>query len=179
MVAASVYGCRIMRKRGACFAIAALGVIALTLQPAAAYGLRVGPFHLGVPSGHRHHHHRHPSGSANETARHDARGAAPRQAAAQASGPATMALLYPGAALPAIFQNVFWPAFSSPWPFGYQTIFATAFAPAPADHGAEPCRQPFDANATIERLRAEIDPNPEQMEKLQRLGGAMAAAGEH
>jgi hypothetical protein len=90
-----------------------------------------------------------------------------------------MALLYPSGALPAIFQNVFWPAFSSPWPFGYQTIFATAFAPAAADNGAAQCRQPFDANATIERLRAEIDPNAEQMEKLQRLGGAMAAAGEY
>jgi hypothetical protein len=165
-----------MRKRGACFAIAALSVISFSFPPATAYGLRIGPFHLGVPLGHRHHHrHLSTHGNTNEAARHEPRQAAPREAANQV----TLALLYPPRALPAIFQNVFWPAFSAPWPFGYETIFTTAFASAPTDKVTDQCRQTFDASAMIERLRAEIDPNAEQMEKLQRLGGAMGAAAEY
>jgi hypothetical protein len=169
-------GCRTMRKRGACFAIAVLSVISFSFPPSAAYALRIGPFHLGVPFGHRHHHrHLATHGNAPEAARQESRQAAPRQATDQGN----LALLYPTQALPAIFQNVFWPAFSSPWPFGYEAIFKTAFASAPANNGADQCRQPFDANAMIERLRAEVGPNVEQMEKLQRLGGAMGAAAEY
>jgi hypothetical protein len=165
-----------MRKRGAFFAIAALFVISFSFPPSAAYALRIGPFHLGVPFGHRHHHrHLATQGNANETARREPRQAGPSEAANHG----TLALLYPPQALPAIFQNVFWPAFSSPWPFGYEAIFRTAFASAPSDSGADQCRQPFDANAMIERLRAEVGPNAEQMEKLQRLGGAMGAAAEY
>ena len=82
--------------------------------------------------------------------------------------PTSLALLYPARALPAIFQNVFWPAFSSPWPFGYDTIFTTAFAAAAAGRDNDDCRQSVDANAIIERLRAEVGPNAEQMERLQR-----------
>jgi hypothetical protein len=177
MAAFIIYWCRTMRKRGACFAVAALSVIFFSSPPDAAYALRIGPFHLGVPFGHRHHYPRHLStpGNAHEAARPELRQAAPRQAADQGN----LALLYPTGALPAIFQNVFWPAFSSPWPFGYETIFRTAFAPVASNGSADQCRQSFDANATIERLRAEIGPNAEQMEKLLRLGGAMGAAAEY
>src|SRR5262249_19443066 len=107
-----------MRKRGACLAIAALSVISFAAPPAPSYALRIGPFHLGVGLGHRHHHHHgHPSarGNAKEARRNEPRQVeAPQQTAHQA----TWALLYPSRAMPTIFQNVFWPAFSSPWPFG-------------------------------------------------------------
>jgi hypothetical protein len=89
----------------------------------------------------------------------------------------SLALFYPTRALPLIFQNVFWPAFSSPWPFGYDSISSTAFAAADRNH--DDCRQSVDANAIVERLRAEIGPSAEQMERLQRLGGALGAAADY
>jgi hypothetical protein len=165
-----------MRKRGACLAIAALSVICFAASPTPAYALRIGPFHLGVPFGHRHHQHRHLSTHGNTK---EARRSEPRrdEATRQGSHQAAWALLYPSRALPTVFQNIFWPAFSSPWPFGYESIFATAFAPASGD--VDQGQQSFDANSMIERLRAEIGPNAEQMERLLRLGGAMGAAAEY
>jgi hypothetical protein len=167
-----------MRKRGACLAIAALSVICFAASPTPAYALRIGPFHLGVPFGHRHHQHRHLPTHGNTK---EARRSEPRrdEATRQGSHQAAWALLYPSRALPTVFQNIFWPAFSSPWPFGYESIFATAFAPASGDADVDQCRQSFDANSMIERLRAEIGPNAEQMERLLRLGGAMGAAAEY
>src|SRR5689334_2073946 len=160
-----------MKKVGAYLAIAAFALIAFASPPAAAFGLRLGPLHLGVPLfGHRHH--RHPlymHGNTNDVGRHETQ-PGPQQR------PVTFALLYPERALPAIFQNVFWPAYSSPWPFGYDTIFTTAFAATPADRSGNNCRQTVDANAMMERLQAEIGPTAEQMKRLQRLGGAIAAA---
>jgi hypothetical protein len=91
----------------------------------------------------------------------------------------SLALLYPARALPPIFQNVFWPTFSSPWPFSYDAIFTTAFVTQSADHSGDDCRQSLDGNAIVERLRAEIGPNAEQVERLQRLGGAIAAAADY
>src|SRR5262245_14731715 len=102
-----------MRKRGACFAIAALSIISFAAPPTPAYALRIGPFHLGLPLGHRHHHHGHLSarGNAKEARRSEPRqDEATRGGSHQAAYPAAWALLYPGRALPTIFQNVFWPA---------------------------------------------------------------------
>ncbi len=160
-----------MKKVGASLAIAAFVFIVFAAPHTAAFGLRIGPFHLGVPSfGYRHRHHPlYMHGNTNEVARHESE-AAPQQR------PVTLALFYPTRALAPIFQNVFWPAYSSPWPFGYDTIFTTAFAAAPADRNRNDCQQSFDANAIVERLRAEIGPSAEQMERLQRLGGAIGAA---
>jgi hypothetical protein len=159
-----------MKKVGAYLAIAAFAFIPLAASPAAAFGLRLGPFHLGVPLlGHRHHHRPlYMHGNSNDVVRHDSQSAAePR---------ANLALLYPDRALSPIFQNIFWPAFSSPWPFSYDAIFTTAFATPAAERSGEGCAQPLDANAIVERLRAELGPNAEQMERLQRLGGAIGAA---
>lgn len=169
-----------MRPRGAYFAIAALSFSLLGLAPAAAIGLRVGPIHLGIPGfGHRHHHARHHE-SGNQVA-HSPPLRSPQKETSHRgnSSEVTLALLYPGRALSPVFQNVFWPAFSSPWPFGYETIFTTAFGSASAERTGEQCSATFDANAMVERLRAEIDPSPEQMQGLQRLGGAMAAAADY
>jgi hypothetical protein len=201
-----------MKKVGAYLAIAAFAFILFAAPHAAAFGLRIGPFHLGlgVPSfGHRHHHHLYMHGNTkdyrntNDVARHEAQ-RAPRQRntkdhantndvarretndvarheseAAPQERPVSLALLYPARALTPIFQNVFWPAFSSPWPFGYDTIFTTAFAASLGNRNRDDCQQSIDANAIVERLRGEIGPSAEQMERLQRLGGAIGAAVEY
>jgi LTXXQ motif family protein len=160
-----------MKKVGAYPAIAAFALIALAASPAAAFGLRLGPFHLGLPFGHRHHHRPlYMHGNSNDVARHES------QSGEEPTPRANLALLYPDRALSPIFENVFWPAFSSPWPFSYDGIFTTAFAAPAAQRNRENCAQPLDANAIVERLRAEIGPNAEQMERLQRLGGAIGAA---
>ena len=159
-----------MKKVGAYLAIAAFALIAFAASPAAAFGLRLGPFHLGLPSFRHHHRPLYMHGNSNDVARRES------QSAGEAAPRENLALLYPDRALSPIFQNVFWPAFSSPWPFSYDAIFTTAFATPAAERSRENCAQPLDANAIIERLRAEIAPNAEQMEQLQRLGGAIAAA---
>jgi len=137
----------------------------------AAFGFRLGPFHLGLPVfGHRHHHHLTRANS-NDVAR--------REQPQEAAHHVTYALLYPSRALPVVFQNIFWPGYSSPWPFGYEKIFSTAFAPAPADRNSDLCRQPLDANAMVERIRTEIGPTPDQTERLLKLGGALGAASDY
>jgi LTXXQ motif family protein len=160
-----------MKKVGAYLAIAAFALVSSASPPAAAFGLRIGPFNLGVPLfGHRYHHHPlYMHGDTNDVAPHESQRAPDQR-------PVSYALLYPARALPPIFQNVFWPAFSSPWPFGYDTIFTTAFATAPADRNRDDCQQSVDANAIVARLRAQVAPTAEQMERLQRLGGAIGAA---
>jgi hypothetical protein len=162
-----------MQKVGAFLAIAAFAFISFVAPPAAAFGLRLGPFHVGVPLfGHRHHHHSlYMHGNANDVAGRDTQAAPQRRSV-------SLALFYPARALPPIFQNVFWPAFSSPWPFAYDNIFTTAFATT-AERSADECPQSLDASAMVERIRAAIGPNAEQMAKLQRLGGAIAAAANY
>src|SRR6516165_597297 len=166
-----------MKKVGTYLAIAVFALISFASRPAAALGLRLGPFHVGVPLfGHRHHNRPlYLHGNSNDVARHETRQSPDTQSTPQQRA-SSLALLYPSRALAPIFQNVFWPAFFSPWPFGYDTIFATAFAAPPADRNRDDCRQSVDANAIVERLRAEIGPSAAQMERLQRLGGAIGAA---
>jgi LTXXQ motif family protein len=164
-----------MRKLGASFEIAVLTVVLFASLPASALGFRLGPLHFGLPSfWHRHHYHRplYMRANPNEVARREQ----PQQSTPH---DVTFALLYPSRALPAIFQNIFRPAHSSPWPFGYDGIFSTAFAQMPADHNSDRCRQAVDANALVERIRREIGPTPDQMERLQKLGGALGAAGDY
>jgi hypothetical protein len=159
-----------MRKLGAFFVIAGLTAIFISSAPISAVAFRIGPFHLGLPVfGHRHHHHfaRNP----NDVAR--------REQPQESAHHVTYALLYPSRALPVVFQNIFWPSYASPWPFGYERIFSTAFAPAPADRNSDLCRQPLDANAIVERIRTEIGPNPDQTAQLMRLGGALGAASDY
>ena len=161
-----------MKKVGASLAVAAFAFVCFVAPPAAAFGLRIGPFHLGVPLfGHRHHHHAlYMHGSTNDVARHEVQ-SLPEQRRV------SPALFYPARALPPIYQNVFWPAFSSPWPFAYDTIFTTAFAGP--ERSRDDCAARLDDTAMVERIRAAIGPNSEQMERLQRLGGAIAAAADY
>jgi len=157
-----------MRKLGAVVAVGALATVIFSSPPAAAFGLRIGPFHIGQPFfGYRYRFAHHPlylRANPNDLARPES-----------AQG-ATSALLYPNLALPAIFQNIFWPAYASPWPFGYQAIFSTAFANAPASGDQRPCQQSADANVIVARIRAEVAPTADQMQLLQKLGGALGAA---
>lgn len=152
-----------MRKIGACVAFGALAAIFFTSQPAAAFGLRIGPFHIGIPFPW-HHRHLYMRASPGDLGRRET------------SHGATTALLYPNLALSAIFQNIFWPANSSPWPFGYRDIFSTAFARAPAGPDRRLCQQSDNANAIVGHIGEEIAPTADQEPLLQKLGGAIGAA---
>jgi LTXXQ motif family protein len=154
-----------MRKVGASLAVAALSAIIFSSSPAAAFGLRLGPFHIGAPFYFPHfqfHHHLY------------MRANRPDVAHFEFPQGVTSALLYPKLALPAIFQNMFFPDYASPWPFGYERIFSTAFAKLPASEDRRLC-QP-SANAIVARVQAEVTPSADQVQLLQKLGGALGAA---
>jgi hypothetical protein len=89
----------------------------------------------------------------------------------------TSALLYPNQALPSVLQSVFWPSASSVWLFGYQDIFSTAFAKPPASADQRDCQPAVDADQIVGRIRDEVSPTADQMKLLQKLGGALGAAG--
>ncbi len=168
-----------MRKIGAYVVIAALAAAVVAPSPSAAFGLHIGPFHLGLPFpgpfsrfGHLAARHRavHTASIGTDEAER-ARGEA-----AQSLAPA---LLYPGLALPALYDGIFWPMTAPPrilpqWPFGYNSIFRAAFAKTEPD--VRPCRQIDRATAIVERISAEIKPNAAQLQLLQKLGNAFAMA---
>jgi hypothetical protein len=159
-----------MRKLGGCVTLGVLAAVLCAPPPAAAFGLRIGPFHIGLPYigwGHRHH---------PLYMRANPNDAVGRETAPDAQGQSAAALLYPNLALSSIFQNIFWPTYASPWPFSYQAIFATAFAKRLPDQSPEFCQPSDDAKATVDRLRQEIAPTPDQEPLLQKLGGAVGAA---
>ena len=157
-----------MRKVGACIAAALGAAIAFSPLPAAAFGLRIGPFHIGVPIYLPHFHRRHLYMHATP---HDV-----VRSRAAPVGPVTSALLYPNLALSGLFQQVFFPDYASAWPFGYARIFSTAFARLPASEDRRLCQPAFDANAVVGRLRSEISPTAAQEPALQKFGGALGAA---
>ncbi len=162
--------------------IALLGVCASLSFPAApaeAFGLRIGPFHLGIPFGwHHHHHHLYMHAAPREVARSEPSSAESNRSETHETvvrGMISPALVYPSLALPVIFENVFWPT-GSQWPFGYQNIFTTAFAKIPVERDERLCQQPLDANAMVGRISSEISPSADQMPLLQKLGGALGMA---
>src|SRR5271154_6423237 len=120
-----------MRKIGTIVAIAALAAVAFSPSPSLAFGLRIGPFYVGIPYfGYRHRHHSAPA------LRDEAslKTAAPAQPAAGSQAAASQGLmsplLYPVLALPAVYDEIFSPSssLSSPWPFIYAAFLQTAFA---------------------------------------------------
>jgi len=161
-----------MRKIGAYAAIGVLASVIFSPSPIAAFGLRFGPFSLGLPLsfGHRHRIDRHPDAPAGAVLYNSAE---PGTATAQ---DLTSALLYPELALPAIYDHIFSPTPSLPWSFGYYSIFRAAFAKAPADQDQHPCRQGVRGTAIVERIGREIRPTAAQRPLLQKLGGALAMA---
>jgi hypothetical protein len=163
-----------MRQIGALLAIATLAALTFSPLPAAAFGLRIGPFSLHVPfylpgSRHRLYMHANP----NDLTHRDA--AQGNAEPAQGAQGVNSALLYPNLALPVVLQNIFWPN-SSPWPFGYRDIFSTAFTGAPANADQSLCQPPDDANQIVGRIREEVSPTADQTQLLQKLGGALGAA---
>jgi hypothetical protein len=86
----------------------------------------------------------------------------------------TSALLYPSIALFSIIENIFFPTYSSPWPFDYQAIFTTAFAKAPRQDPSL-CQASFDPSVVIGRISNEVTLTADQSQLLQRLGGALGA----
>jgi hypothetical protein len=167
-----------MRKIGTIVTVAALAAVAFSPSPSAAFGLRVGPFYFGIPYfGHRHRH----SGTLRDEA--SLKTAPPAQGAASAPGPASQGLmsplLYPVLALPAVYGEIFSPSSSPPWPFSYDAILQTAFAKTAPDQNAAACPQPNRQSAVAERIRAEIRPTGNQMQQMQKLGGAFGFASDY
>ena len=109
--------------------------------------------------------------------------APPAQGAASAPGPGSQGLmsplLYPVLALPAVYNEIFSPPSSSPWPFSYDAILQTAFAKTAPDQNAAACPQPNRQSAVAERIRAEIRPTGNQMPQMQKLGGAFGFASDY
>jgi hypothetical protein len=155
-----------MRKVGGIIAIAAFAGIVSMPAPAAAFGLRIGPFSIHVPfyiPRYRPPLYMH---------------ANPNDQAQPEAGPSlNSALLYPNLALPAIVQAIFFPADAAPWPYGYEAIFSTALTKARASGDPRLCQPAVDTNAIVGRIRNEVAPTADQMQSLQKLGGALGAAG--
>jgi hypothetical protein len=169
-----------MRKISAIVTIAALAAVAFSPSPSAAFGLRIGPLYFGIPYfGYRHRHHGAPA------LRDEAslRTVPPAQGAPSAQGPASQGLisplLYPVVALPAVYDEIFSPPSSSPWPFSYDAILQTAFAKTAPDQNAAACPQPNRQSAVAERIRAEIRPTGNQLQQMQKLGGALGFASDY
>ena len=87
----------------------------------------------------------------------------------------TLALLYPSTALPSVLENIFFPYYSSPWPFDYRVIFTTAFGKG-SRQDLSLCRGSFDPGTIVGRVSNEVTPTADQSRLLQRLGGALRAA---
>src|SRR5258708_5674353 len=131
-----------MRKISTIVAIAALAAVAFSPSPSAAFGLRIGPFHVGIPFVGRHRHHAAPA------LRDEAslKAVAPAPPAESSQRPASQGLmsplLYPVLALPAVYDEIFSPPSSSPWPFSYDGIFQAAFAKTAPGQNAAACPHP-------------------------------------
>jgi protein tyrosine phosphatase (PTP) superfamily phosphohydrolase (DUF442 family) len=183
-----------MRKIGAILGIAALAAVVLSPLPAAAFGFHLGPFHFGFPFvGHHHyHHHLYMRATPNEArtrpkyvARSEfeartrpknvARSELETSNESASSKGMTSALLYPSTAAPSIIENIFFPSYSSPWPFDYQVIFTTAFTKV-LRQDPSLCQATFDPSTIIGRIGNAVTPTADQSQLLQRLGGALAAA---
>jgi hypothetical protein len=167
-----------MRKISTIAAIAALAAVAFSPTPSAAIGLRIGPFYFGIPYfGYRHRHHSALRDEASLKTIPPGEGAAEPQTAA--SQGLMSPLLYPALALPAVYDEIFSPPSSSPWPFSYDAILQTAFAKPAPDQNAAACPQPNRQSAVAERIRAEIRPTGNQLQQMQKLGGALGFASDY
>ena len=169
-----------MRNINLIAAIAALAAVAFLPSPSLAFGLRLGPFYFGIPFGYRHHHHHGTHALRDEAS---LKTGAPAQRATGSQAAASQGLmsplLYPVLALPAVYEEIFSPPSSSPWPFSYDAILQTAFAKTPPDQDAAPCPQPNRQSAVAERIRAEIRPNGNQLQQMQKLAGALGFASDY
>jgi hypothetical protein len=166
-----------MRKIGAFLAIAALIAPLFAPTESQAFGIRVGPFYFGVPS--LWHRHWRPSGHATDL-RDDA---SMKTGALGQAGGLMSPLIYPVLALPTVYGEIFSPPSSapssSPWPFSYDAIFQAAFAKTASDQNAKSCPQLGGRPVIADRIKTEIEPTPDQMQPLQKLGGALGFASDY
>jgi hypothetical protein len=168
-----------MRSRGASIFIVCFAVLAAMIfppAPSAAFGLRLGPFHLGLPFFGRLHVPRRRIALRPDARKGDAVYDKASLGGAEGAQHAEPALLYSAVALPDLYDEVFWPQRAAAWPFGYDAIFRSAFAKSPLDDDAHACRQPDRAEAVVGRIRAEVKPRPAQLPLLQNLGRALGMA---
>lgn len=169
-----------MRKIGACLAVAALAATALSPTPSAAFGLNLGPIHLGLPFfGFRHRHH----APRHRLALHrPPRGAGiydRTNLGAPAAVPAPTAepvALHPAAALPGLLDAIFWPAETPQWPFSYDALFRSAFAKTAQDNAGQACQHPDRTTALVGRIGVEVRPTAAQQPLLQKLGQSLGMA---
>jgi len=165
-----------MRNIGAYIVVGAFAALLSSPTPSAAFGLHLGPLHFGLPFfGHsRHRHH-----AALHRSRIYDRAVAERPSGARSSEPVhaadNSALLYPSHALPGLYDEIFWPARSASWPFGYDAIVDSAFAKKSTDATPQVC-QPGDPNAVVGRIRAETKPSDAQMPLVEKLAQALGTA---
>ncbi len=163
-----------MRKIGAYALIGAFAAAIAPASPSLAFGLRIGPLHIGLPfPPHRYGRDRHVALQHPDTGVADAResaGAAAPHGSGQATAPVA---LYSSVALPGIFDEVFSPSAAPAWPFGYDGLFRTAFATAPVESDARACQQPVSTEAIVGRITAEIRPTPAQTPLVQNLARAI------
>ena len=169
-----------MRKIGACLAFAALAATTLSSTPSAAFGLNLGPIHLGLPFfGFRHRHHaprhrlalhRPPRGAASPTGQIWALlPPSPRRVPSRSR-------CIPPRHIPGLLDAIFWPAETPQWPFSYDSLFRSAFAKTAQDNAGPGCQQPDRTTALVGRIGAEVRPTAAQQLLLQRLGQSLGMA---
>jgi hypothetical protein len=160
-------------------AAAALLVAAVCPSSAAiAFGLRLGPFHLWLP-GRYHHYYYH----SRRMVRSEPSARLVRTEPADQSAPpatptdgASPALLYPVLAWPALYDNIFWPRDAEPWTFGYENIFAQAFARYSPQRASAFCPYRISSENVVMRIARETMPTTVQKSLLQELGTALGQA---
>lgn len=169
-----------MRNIGAFIFVGAFTALISSATPSVAFGLHLGPLHIGLPFfGHplgamRRHHAALHKGAIYDRATEEKPSGARRSEPTQAANDS--ALLRPSFALPALYDAIFWPDRSASWPFGYDAIFDGAFAKkSPSDTNPQACR-PGDVNAVVGRISAEIKPTAAQQPLVQKLAQALGAA---
>lgn len=176
-----------MRNIGVYVLAGAFAAVLSSPSPSAAFGLRLGPLHLGLPffGGHHFSHHRHAAPHKGAGIYDKATYEQPDKPAMQrgtgrgverAQGGNSAALLYPGLALPGLYDEIFWPQHAATWPFGYDDILRSAFAHSPAEANPQACQPGNTANAVVARITAETKPNSEQVPLLQKLAEALGTA---
>jgi hypothetical protein len=175
-----------MRNIGVTIFAGAFAAVLSSSSPSAAFGLRLGPLHIGLPFFGGVPHHRHgaihaaPHKGAGIYDKADYEKPAGKTVAGRSAEPAhagnTAVLLYPGLAMPGLYDEIFWPERAADWPFGYDAILRSAFTHSPAVANPQACQPSNAANAVVGRIRAEVKPNEAQMPLLQKLAEALGTA---
>jgi hypothetical protein len=160
---------------------ARLGVIAFAAAvlfaspPAAeAFGLSLGPFHLGLPFGGYHRHRPHAPDAVARTDQESPLPTKPDSLELALSGRPT--LLYPALVWTSFNDAIFWPRADQLWPFGYRKIFDQAFGKYPEDQSAELCRYRDTSGEVTMRLARDLGPSDSQKPLMEKLGAAAGQA---